>query len=322
MNFLFFDIECASVSKNTAKICAFGYVLCDDKFNIIEKQDILLNPQGGFHLTDRKGNRGLVLPYEYDDFVNHPTFPMLYDKIKTLLEGKDNIVLGHSTLNDVKYLNLETKRFKLPSFKFPFSDSQIIYMSYINDFSKQLGLGVIATQLGVEFTEHRAVEDAYATMKIVEAMCKAKGVDYQTLIQDLKIECGYIKGYNIVVPTSQGEKDYLAEKARQKQALSKIREKLFKYVSKKKVNKSGKLYGKVFCFTSTIGDDLPKAKALIDRIYLNGGTYVQHPSKSNCYVADNGDTTPRTLSVQIKHPQITIITVEKLEEMLNDNATE
>lgn len=316
MNFLFFDIECASVSKNFAKICAFGYVLCDEQFNIIKKEDILLNPQGGFHLTDRKGSKGLVLPYEYSDFKKYPTFPAMYDKIKELLESSENIVLGHSTLNDIKYLNLETKRFKLPSFKFSFSDSQIIYMSYINNFTRQLGLGGIAAELGVEFTAHRAMDDAYATMKIVEAMCKVKGTDYFTLVKNLGVECGYIKNYNISAPTSQGEKKYLEDKERQKQELSRLRIKLFNYVSRKKSKRDGKYFGKVFCFASDIEDNLNVAKELIDKIYLCGGTYVHHTSKCNFFVADIEDKTPRTLAV-LRRPEINAVTLAQLEEMLN-----
>ena len=75
MNLVFFDIECASVHKTTAKICAFGYVVCDEQFNIIKKEDILINPKGGFHLTDRKGEKGLELPYDYSEFKKHPPFP-------------------------------------------------------------------------------------------------------------------------------------------------------------------------------------------------------------------------------------------------------
>ena len=74
MKYLFFDIECSIVSKTSAKICAFGYCLTDEKFNILEKEDILINPQGGFHLTDRKGTQGLVLPYKYEEFKNIPRF--------------------------------------------------------------------------------------------------------------------------------------------------------------------------------------------------------------------------------------------------------
>ena len=72
MKYLFFDIECAGVFKNVAKICAFGYCLTDEQFHILEKEDILINPQGGFHLTDRKGTQGLVLPYAYDSFKKSP----------------------------------------------------------------------------------------------------------------------------------------------------------------------------------------------------------------------------------------------------------
>ena len=113
--------------KTYAKICAFGYIVCDENFNILEKEDILINPRGRFELTDRKGEKGIVLPYEYGDFKKQPPFPKVYDKIKRLLEDRDSIVLGHAVLNDVKYLNLETKRFNLPSFKFEFADSQLIF---------------------------------------------------------------------------------------------------------------------------------------------------------------------------------------------------
>ena len=42
----------------------------EQALGILEKEDILINPQGGFHLTDRKGTQGLVLPYEYKNFKN------------------------------------------------------------------------------------------------------------------------------------------------------------------------------------------------------------------------------------------------------------
>ena len=156
MKYVFFDIECACVFKNTAKICAFGYVVTDEKFNVLEKEDILIDPRGKFHLTDRKGGEGLVLPYEYEDFKKHPAFPAEYARIKARLEDKEAVVLGHATMNDVKYLNLETKRFSLRSFRFDFLDTQFVYMNKIGVFNRQFGLGSIAEALGVEFTPHRA----------------------------------------------------------------------------------------------------------------------------------------------------------------------
>lgn len=151
MKYIFFDIECACVYKNVAKMCAFGYVVTDKNFQVIEKEDILLNPRGKFHLTDRKGGEGLVLPYEYEDFKKYPTFPAQYQRIKALLEDKDAVVCGHATMNDVNYLNLETRRYKLPSFQFDYYDTQFFYMNRKNDFTRQFGLQGIAEELGVEF---------------------------------------------------------------------------------------------------------------------------------------------------------------------------
>ena len=89
MKLVFFDIECACVHKTYAKICAFGYVVCDENFKILKKEDILINPRGRFELTDRKGEKGIVLPYEYEDFKKYPSFKAVYPRIKELLEDRD-----------------------------------------------------------------------------------------------------------------------------------------------------------------------------------------------------------------------------------------
>ena len=185
MKYLFFDIECAGVFKNVAKICAFGYCLTDEQFNILEKKDILINPQGGFHLTDRKGEQGIVLPYKYEDFKKYPTFKEQANDIYALLQDSDTLVIGHAVQNDVKYLNLESKRFSLPSFSFRFVDTQFLYMNVIADFSRQYGLGIIAERLGVEFTPHRAVDDAYATMKVACALCRAESLTLTQLLESM-----------------------------------------------------------------------------------------------------------------------------------------
>lgn len=318
MNLVFFDIECASVNKTTAKICAFGYVVCDEKFNIIKKEDILINPRGKFHLTDRKGDKGLVLPYSYDEFKKYPPFTEIYPEIKSLLEDKNNIVLGHSTMNDIKYLNLETRRFRLPSFDFAFSDSQLIYMTYINDFKRQFGLEYIAGELGVEFTPHRAADDAYATMRVVEAMCKAKGCTYFELVKLLKMSDGKIKNYGVTPPTSKGARDYHAKIEKEKQERAAIRINYFNYVSRKKIVKSGKYYGKTFTFSRSIEDDFDTAKALVDKIYAHGGKYSSHVTQSDYYISEDGDDSPRTQNA-LKLKSVTVLDRAGLDAMLSGN---
>lgn len=316
MNLVFFDIECASVNKTTAKICAFGYVVCDENFYIIKKEDILVNPKGKFHLTDRKGDKGIVLPYAYEEFKKYPPFTSVYLRIKELLEDANNVVLGHSTMNDIKYLNLETKRFKLPSFKFSFSDSQLIYMTFIEDYTRQFGLEYIAKELGVHFVPHRAADDAYATMRVVQAMCKAKGCGYFDLIKLLQVNSGKIKNYNVTAPSSKGERRYHDQMQKAKAERAKKRVAYFNYISRKRIKRGGGLYGKTFTFSREIEENLGLSKSLADKIYECGGKYSQRVTQSNYYVAEKDDNSPRTQNAA-KQGGLVLIDLVGLEEILN-----
>lgn len=286
MKYVFFDIECACVFKTVAKICAFGYVVTDEKFNVLEREDILMNPRGKFHLTDRKGKEGLVLPYEYEDFKKYSPFPAAYRRIKELLEQKDAIVLGHATLNDVNYLNLETKRYKMPSFRFDFHDTQFFYMNTEKCFTRQYGLGAMAEELGVEFTPHRAVDDAYATMRVCEALCKREGTDVVGLISRYRIRAGKVENYQIRQSGSTGLKNYIIEKEEQKEKRAKAHEQFYRFVNKhNNKRRKGSLEGKVFCFSKDIEDEPALSIQLLGAIFAAGGKYTSHPAQCNVYIA-------------------------------------
>lgn len=287
MNYLFFDIECACVYKSTAKICAFGYVLTDENFRLLKREDILLNPRGKFHLTDRKGREGLILPYEYEDFKRFPLFPAEYEKIKALLEDSMNIVCGHATINDVNYLNLETKRYKLPSFRFGFYDTQFFFMNALNDFTRQFGLQAMAEELEVEFTPHRAVDDAYATMRVCERICAREKMTLLELIEEYHIRAGYISGYKIRNLTSEGLVRYLSEREEKREAHMKAHEEFYRFVNKymHRRKRGGALDGKVFCFSRDIEDDVEISRKLLEAIFASGGQYTSHPTECNVYIA-------------------------------------
>lgn len=317
MNLLFFDIECASVYKTTAKICAFGYVLCDCQFNIIKKDDILINPKGKFHLTDGRGEHGLVLPYEYDEFKNHPAFPQVYGTIKGLLEDKNNLVFGHATLNDVNYLNLETHRFRLPSFRFEYSDSQLMYMTAINDFSRQFGLEYITADLNVEFTPHRAADDAYATMRVTQALCKKLSCNCEDLSTVLSIKKGKINNYQITKPDSQKFSEYRKAAEAAKAERASRRHDFYCAVNCRHRRMANKLKGRVFNFSREIEYDTEISIPLVEKIYNNGGRYSQKLAQSNVYVCRDGDNSVRTNNAKCAEG-IQIMTVPQLTELLND----
>ena len=288
MKYVFFDIECACVYKNTAKICAFGYVLTDEAFHVLEREDILLDPKGKFHLTDRKGREGIVLPYVYEDFKKYPPFPAAYARIKALLEDKDHIVLGHATLNDVNYLNLETRRYKLPSFRFSFYDTQFFYMNTQKCFTRQLGLGAMAEELGVEFTPHRAVDDAYATMRVCQALVRREGLTgVAELAARYRIRAGRIARGRIEPCGSEGLKNYLAARDEEREKRARAHEEFYRYVNKHmhRRAKGGSLEGKVFCFSKEVEEEVPMSVHLVAAIFASGGKYTSRPNECNVYIA-------------------------------------
>lgn len=284
--YLFFDIECASVNKYTAKICAFGYCLTDEDFNVIQKEDILINPHGGFHLTDRKGEKGLVLPYDYAEFKDCPDFPAVAEKIYALLEDKNTLVCGHATGNDVKYLNLETKRFSLRSFAFDFADSQYVYMCLKGDMKRQYSLGAIAEELGVEFTPHRAADDAYATMKTAEAMSRAAGISFRELIKKCDITLGRIENYEITSVSSRAGRRAKAESRQKRERREKAMAEFHRFadVSARKRNKSGVWKDVRACFSRRVEEDGEIAFPLLRELLAAGAKYVYKSAECNLYV--------------------------------------
>ena len=303
--------------KTTAKICAFGYVLCDENFNIIIKEDILINPKGKFHLTDGRGEHGLVLPYEYAEFKNYPAFPQVYGKIKSLLQDKNNRIFGHATLNDVNYLDLETKRFRLPPFEFSFSDSQLMYMTSVSDYSRQFGLEYITKDLDVEFTPHRAADDAYATMRVVEALCKKHGCNCEELEKILQIKRGKIFNHKVVKPDSRPFADFRAAHLREKKERAARRSKFYSAVNCKHRAVSQKLRGTVFNFSRLLEGDVQVSVPLVQQIFALGGRYSQKLNECTVYVCESDDDSVRTRTAR-ETQGLKILTVKELGEFLND----
>lgn len=320
MKYLFFDIECAGVFKHVAKICAFGYCLTDERFNILEKEDILINPQGGFHLTDRKGSQGLVLPYKYADFKTYPTFSERADGIYRLLQDKDTLVIGHAVMNDVKYLNLESKRFSLPSFAFSFADTQFLYMNLVKDFTRQFGLGAIAKELGVEFTPHRAVDDAYATMRVAEAMCKAEGVGFCELLKKHRITLGKIQDYEVSQSTSVAFEHYKKERERLKEEREKARVEFHVFADreKRKRAKDGVLKNKTVCFSHALELQTPLAKKLLQAAFAQGAHVTFKAEECDAYIHVEGEGGQRLKSAL--DAKARLFTSEEFEKYLAENS--
>ncbi|MCD8285699.1 MAG: 3'-5' exonuclease [Clostridia bacterium] len=315
MRLLFFDIECACVYKNVAKICSFGYVLCDDKFNILQKRDILVNPRGKFHLTDGRGEKGIVLPYD-EDFRRFPAFPGVYDEIRALLEDKNNMVYGHAVENDIKYLNLETRRYSLPPFHFSFSDTQLIYRTLIGDFTQCPGLETMASQLGIEFKPHRSEDDAYVTMCVLKKICENTGCSVYELKKRLQLHRGSTHNMHVQAPTSNAYMAFQEKKKHEKELKEQAMNAITEHILMMHEKPSGALKGSTFNFNPELEADTDKCLPLIDRIYELGGAYSHHMSRCNIYVEGDSDDSIRTRMAH-EREDLEIITLSRLEEMLH-----
>ena len=64
MKYLFFDIECS----NGHNICSFGYVIADQSFCILQKEDIVINPESPILLAPHGKRPKIQLAYS-DDYL-------------------------------------------------------------------------------------------------------------------------------------------------------------------------------------------------------------------------------------------------------------
>ena len=190
MKYLFFDIECADGGKAT--ICSFGYVIADENFKILRREDIVINPQGRFYLTGRAGRPDVHLAYPEATFKRAPAFDKFYNKIKALVENEEYYVVGHSIGDDVTYLNKACARYKLEPFSFEYFDTQRMYRELTED-KKSISLekALAAFEIDERFRYHQSVEDARATMFLLKALlakANASFEDYQKGVEMIQTQ--------------------------------------------------------------------------------------------------------------------------------------
>lgn len=196
--YLFFDTECANCFGGKGKICEFGYVLTDENFRILKKEEITINPGRGkeyrFNLGDRKGQRNIALSHGYEDYFSSPPFYRHYDKIAGLLTDKDTVLVGFAIGNDIEHLDYTCKRYRLPPIPYAVYDVQIIVKHFAKeDGIEGMGLGTVMKQLAgfseyVRFTEHLSSDDSHMTMVVLLKMMEKHGMSFDELVQSVP-EC-------------------------------------------------------------------------------------------------------------------------------------
>ena len=184
MEYIFFDIECANCFHGRGKICSFGYVITDEQFNVISKNDILVNPHSRFHLYGHGNHPGIVLGYDEKTFKSSPDFPKHYKNIRELLTKPGRLAFGFSVMSDAGYIKSECERYHKEIFDYRFIDIQRIFTDY-KELENTPSLIKCAHEYGVSETQevHKSDDDSYFTMRVLKGLCEETGLSVSELIE-------------------------------------------------------------------------------------------------------------------------------------------
>ena len=179
--YLVFDLEYAASRHGACKICEFGYVQTNERFEIIKQGNFIIDPYINRSDWDWFAVRK-ILTRKVSYYEKQPRFDEFYDDIKELIQESD-YVFGHSLDGDAKALNDECQRYDLASIDFDFYDIKQFYKEYSN-VKRDVSVTEILEKLGVKGDErtHDAEADAYNTMLELKTMLETLEMSLEELI--------------------------------------------------------------------------------------------------------------------------------------------
>ena len=295
MNYLYFDIECCDGNH----ICSFGYVVVNDEFTVLEKDDILINPEKRFQLGRANFDPAISLAYSKNAFRRSPNFRAKYGEIKQLLTRPNQIILGHAVASDLNFLDIACTRYGKKRVDIDAYDTQKIYADNFAS-GKCCSLDTILKDLGIDMgqlVEHKSCDDAELTMLAVKQMCARQNVSVAELLHN-NAEC--IVSYSVLEENKKR---------------SRIR-KSIKLFNKKYDGAIGadKIY-----FSAALGlDDVDCRIRLIERIYRNGYAVTTNIADCIYVVCENGiiDDKERNALAESDKKEPQFISVDRLHTVL------
>lgn len=183
MKYLFFDIEGANCYNYISKMCTFGYVLTDEKYNVKSKIDVVMNPESPFdkHIIKEQMNA-----YPLAMYNSRPPFGYFYKSIKNILEAPEQLIIGWSVDNDVKYIYDACKRYNLKQINYKYLDMQKVYMD-IFELTNQPSLETVCLNHNIAVKKaHKSDDDAFLTMLVSKIICKKLEITLPELFEKYK----------------------------------------------------------------------------------------------------------------------------------------
>ena len=330
MNYLFFDIECATCSGG-GKLCEFGYVLTNERFNEIERDNFLINPDSRF--DDYVINN--MLHHSVEDYKKSPRFPAFYNKIMSLFTKEQPLIVGHTTKGDIEHVGDDCVRYGLPFCDLTYVDLAELFKlrSHKKDATSLIKM---CEEFGIKPSgqEHSALFDAEMTMFVAKSLAEEFDTDFLSLCHGCPSARFKTVGYEETVRHRKSVERFKREcevrgvKMANKRDLAAIAS----YASS--VHASGKaikrIKGKSIAISGLFeSSHYAETLDIIRRIRKGGARYSQSVKNCNVFITykallSNGeevfckkkDEVQRLLE---KGKKIEILSVKELREILGEN---
>lgn len=288
MEYLIIDTESCTGKSDDGSLCSVGYCVADENFEILEKNDLLINPlPKRFSVGNKKNLKrtGVMFAYDVDEFRRAPLFKDRYDRLCALFRNRT--VLGFALANDVKYLNDACDKYDLPRIEYEYMDVQFAY-KLLNPAENSLGLKTLSEKYGIKYLEHRSDEDAAVSLYVLKALLAENGLNYCDFIKDYEIVYGVntLKGHHspYSVAEFRGEKGLTVSHRVKNHVYGEFISRLPK-----------KRKGNVYCFSYSVErKDVDLLRTVIKAIYAEGNSFTRDADVATVYVK-NGENSAEDL---------------------------
>ena len=168
-------------------ICWIGAIEATLSMKETSRLDVKLNPGTRHRLIGRE----LKFPFKYADLKPLPKFDGCCERLFELIDD-DTLVVGHAIDNDIKMLLSACDRYGKKCPDFDYIDTNIVHSAIVGEYS-QLGLSALSALYDYEFEAHNPVEDAAATLFVLDKMLFSRGIGIEN-IESLGLSLGKVRG--------------------------------------------------------------------------------------------------------------------------------
>ena len=300
-SFVFFDCECANTFEGVGKICSLGYVICDDELNVIESEDVVMNPECEFDWYLFSGKGDCQLAYSKDYFRIKPNWEAYHKDIKKLLTTGNRFIAGFAVGNDVGFVNSACERYQKDYIQFrAFDVEKLLNKAYgqkkkLKEWAEFMGVNL------VKFQSHKSVDDAMMTMLCLKSYCMKTGKSAEQVLTENK---------DMYVSNEQ-----ILQQAEERAYRKEMTEKIKRLYNKKSPKPSFKtVVGEYFEIDGKILKDVDFAFELVKQIYDNGGIVCERINGKGSVISE--ELPNKEVVSKIQKRNLKIITLDELQEKL------